>query len=76
MGSAEGIRTSEHQRAQDDRLASLPDEEVLDLLGPEDGRAYEVIVQSMAEDVKDRGLDPAGAMLRRVVEKWNAKRKQ
>ena len=61
---------------QDEWLVTLSDRTVLDLLGPADGAAYEVIARSMLEDKRDQGLDPATAVLRRVVEKWNAKRRK
>lgn len=58
----------------DDRLATLSDQQVLNLLGKADGAAERVILESLRVDKLTKGLDPTTAMMAIVIDKWQKKR--
>ena len=62
------------RKAQDERIARLPEARVLELLGPADGAARAVMLESLRVERLTRGMDPDTALMSIVMEKWERKR--
>lgn len=64
------------RQEQDGRIATLPHRRVLALLGPPDGAAHRIMVESLRLDQLTRGLDPETAKMRITIEAWNRRRRE